>query len=436
MAAPPPAEEPNSDHRSFTRLGFGAILLVFGGFGIWAVFAPLDSAAIAPGRVAVEGERRPVQHLEGGIVREILVKDAQQVSEGDVLFRFDPTASRANADILGKQLEAALALEARLIAEREGAETISFPQPLLAGGANTELATVMAEQQRLLSERRRSLDNQADIFQSRIEQTSNDIEGRSRRLAGLNIQLQSLVAEIESVSPLVERGYFARNKLRLLERERARLDGEVGGLEGDIARLRQVIEESRVQIRQIRQRALEEQTQALTEVRNRMSDLREKRRVAEDVLTRLDVRAPRTGIVLNVKVTTPGAVVAAGAQLAEIVPPMQNLVLSARVSPLNVQNVVPGLKAEIRFPSFGSKTDSIFGIVETISADAVQDERTRESYYQTRVVVDAAALPKEIAGKISPGMPADVLIITGERTLLAYLLGPLRSSFAKAMREH
>lgn len=294
----------------------------------------------------------------------------------------------------------------------------------------------MAEQQRLLSERRRSLDNQTDIFQSRIEQTSNDIEGRSRRLAGLNIQLQSLVAEIESVSPLVERGYFARNKLRLLERERARLDGEVGGLEGDIARLRQVIEESRVQIRQIRQRALEEQTQALTEVRNRMSDLREKRRVAEDVLTRLDVRAPRSGIVLNVKVTTPGAVVAAGAQLAEIVPPMQNLVLSARVSPLNVQNVVPGLKAEIRFPSFGSKTDSIFGIVETISADAVQDERTRESYYQTRVVVDAAALPNEIAGKISPGMPADVLIITGERTLLAYLLGPLRSSFAKAMRDH
>ncbi|KPF71327.1 hemolysin D [Bosea sp. AAP35] len=428
--------EASSDHSLFTRLGFGAIILVFGGFGVWSALAPLDSAAVAPGRVAVEGERKPVQHLEGGIVREILVKDAQQVSEGDVLFRLDSTAPRANSDLLGKQMDAALALEARLMSEREGHATVVFPPALLARAGTPELATIMAEQQRFLAERRRSLDNQIEIFQTRIEQNGNDADGRSRRLGSLKTQLQSFVAEMDSVSPLVEKGYFARNKFRALERERARLEGEIGALEGDIARLSQVAEEARVQMRQLRQRAQEEQTQALTEVRARLSDLREKRAVAEDVLQRLQVRAPRSGVVLNVKVTSLGAVIAPGATLAEVVPPMQGLILIARVSPLNVQNITPGQKAEIRLTSFSSKTDPIFGIVETVSADAVVDERTRETFYQTRIVVDPANLPQEIAGKVVPGMPADILIITGERTLLTYLLAPLRNSVAKAMRDH
>lgn len=436
MSDPAAHEEHLQDHRSYTRLAYGAILLVFGGFGAWAAIAPLDSAAIAPARIAVEGDRKPVQHLEGGIVREVLVKDADTVTEGQVLFRLDPTAARANFDVLGRQLDSLLAQEARLVAEREGRPTITFPGGLLAKTGRPDIQLIMTEQERLLNERRRSLESQIGLLETRIDQTDRDIEGRNRRLAALKTQLASLKAEIDSVQPLVDKGFFPRNRLRALEREASRFDGDIGGLEGELARLEQVIEESRIQIRQTRQRAAEEQTQALSDIRARIAELREKVDVAETVLSRLDVRAPRAGIVLNMSVKTPGAVVSPGSTLAEVVPPLERLTLTARISPLNVQSISPGQRAEVRFPAFAArKPEPIFGKVETVSADAVEDPRTRETFYSAKVVVEPGAMPEALAKQLVPGMPADVLIITGERTMLTYILGPLRDRFAKAMRD-
>ncbi len=424
------------DHRRFTRLAFAAIVLVFGGFGTWAAFAPLDSAAVAPARIAVEGDRKPVQHLEGGIVREILVKDAETVSEGQILFRIDATGARANFDLLSKQLDRLRAEEARLLAERDGRTTISFPATLTGKASQAELQQLMVEQERLLNERRRSMENQIGILETRIEQTEKDIEGRNRRLASLRTQHSSLAAEIEAIRPVVEKGFFPRNRMRALERDAARLEGDIGGLEGELARFSQVIEESRLQIRQTRQRALEEQTQLLADVRAKMNDARERLEVAEAVLNRVEVRAPRAGIVLNVAVKTPGAVVPPGATLAEVVPPLERITLTARVSPLNIQSISPGQKAEIRFPAFAArKPDPIFGKVETVSADAVEDPRSRETFYQAKVVIEPANIPPALAKQLVPGMPADVLIITGERTMLAYLLGPLRDRIARAMRD-
>lgn len=424
------------DHRRYTRLAFGAIVLVFGGFGTWAAFAPLDSAAIAPARIAVEGDRKPVQHLEGGIIREILVKDAETVSEGQVLFRIDATGARANFDLLSKQRDGLLAEEARLLAEREGKATVAFPASLTDKTGRADLQQVMAEQERLLAERRRSMENQIGILEARIDQTEKDIEGRNRRLASLRTQHSSLSAEIETIRPVVEKGFFPRNRLRALERDAARLEGDIGGLEGELARLAQVVEESRIQIRQTHQRAAEEQTRALAAVRAKIGDLRERLEVAEAILNRVDVRAPRAGIVLNVAVKTPGAVVSPGATLAEVVPPLERVTLTARVAPLNIQSIAPGQKAEVRFPAFAArKPDPIFGRVETVSADAVEDPRSRETFYQAKVVIEPGDIPPALAKQLVPGMPADVLIITGERTMLAYLLGPLRDRFAKAMRD-
>lgn len=424
------------DHRGYSRLAFGAVLLVFGGFGTWAAIAPLDSAAVAPARIAVEGDRKPVQHLEGGIVREILVKDAESVSEGQILFRIDATGARANVDLLARQLDGLLAQEARLIAEREGRSTINFPTSLTAKTGSADLRQVMSEQERLLTERQRSIENQVDILAARIDQTEKDVEGRNRRLASLRTQHASLAAEIEAIRPVVEKGFFPRNRLRALEREASRLEGDVGGQEGDLARLAEVVEEARIQIRQTRQRAVEEQTQSLSEARGKIADLREKLDVAESILNRVDVRAPRGGIVLNLSVKTAGAVVAPGATLAEVVPPLERLTLTARISPLNIQSVAPGQRAEIRFPAFSArKPDPIFGRVENVSADIVEDARTRESFYQAKVIVEPADIPAQISKQLVPGMPADVLIITGERTMLAYILGPLRDKIAKAMRD-
>lgn len=424
------------DHRRYTRLALGAVLLVFGGFGTWAAFAPLDSAAVAPARIAVEGDRKPVQHLEGGIVREILVKDAESVAEGQILFRIDATGARANFDILSKQMDGHRAEEARLLAEREGKATIAFPAALTSRTSRADLQQVMAEQERLLAERQRSMANQIGILEARIDQTEKEIEGRNRRLASLKTQHSSLTAEIETIRPVVEKGFFPRNRMRALERDAARLDGDIGGLEGELARLSQVIEESRIQIRQTRQRAAEEQTRALAEVRAKMNDTREKLEVAEAILNRVDIRAPRAGIVLSVAVKTPGSVIAPGATLAEVVPPLVRVTLTARVAPLNIQSVAAGQKAEVRFPAFSSRApDPIYGRVESVSADAVEDPRTRETYYSAKVVIEPGDIPAPLAKQLVPGMPADVLIITGERTMLAYLLGPLRDRLARAMRD-
>ena len=432
-ALPPPAMAGN--YRRYANFGYRAIAAVFGAFGIWAACAPLDSAAIAPARVSVESDRKPLQHLEGGIVSEIRVREAQIVQEGEVLFRLQPIQAQANRDLLGKQLDASLAQEARLIAERDDTAEIAFPDELLARRNLPETATIITDQRNQFAERSRLRIGELGIYRSRIEQTNRDIAGRKLRGVALRAQLASFKAEIASVTSLVEKGYYARNKFRVLERERDRLEGEIGFGEGDIGRLEQSIAEARLQLEQARQRQQELVAQQLAEIRVRISDLREKTAVAVDVLSRVEVRAPKAGIVQALKVHTIGAVVRPGETLAEIVPTGDSLILSARVSPLDIQSIAAGQKAEVRFPAFARKLPPVFGKVETISADALVDEVTRQPYYSARVRIDQGSIPAEIAGNLVPGMPADVLISTGERTVLRYLLGPLSNAMARSMRE-
>ncbi len=426
----------SGDFTRYARAGYAAIAVVFGGFGIWASFAPLDSAAIAPARVAVESDRKPVQHLEGGIVREILVKEAQRVEEGQILFRLQPIQAQANTDILRKQLDAALALEARLLAERDGAAEIVIPEAIAARSAIRETATAIADQKRQFKERRRSLDNQIDILKAKIEQTSKDLGGRGSQEAALAAQLASYDKEINAVSPLVEKGFYARNKFLALVRERTRVDGELGLNRGDIARLKESLEEVQLQIRQTTQRFLEDVAQQLADARAKLSDLSEKVAMAEDVLTRVEVRAARAGIVQALKVHAVGAVIRAGDTIAEIVPEGDTLIMAARVSPLDIDSVRTGQKAEVRFPAFSSRqTPTILGSVHSISGDSMVDETTKEPYYLAQVIIDRSTLKPELLQRLVPGMPADVLISRGERTMLAYLLDPLRGALAKSMRE-
>ena len=425
-----------SDHRSYAWLGYGAIAIVFGGFGVWAAVAPLDRAAIAQGQVAVESDRKAVQHLEGGIVREILVKNAQVVKEGEVLFRLEPTQAQANADLLRKQIDAALALEARLIAEKSDADAIGFPESVLARRSIPETAMALADQQRQFTERRAGLQNQINILNAQIQQKRQEMAGRERQQAALAAQVASYTKEMDSVSPVVAKGYYPRNKFLTLERERTRLQGELGLAESDIGRISQTIEEAQLQIRQTKQKAEEEASQQLADVRTRLSDAREKLLIAEDVLRRVDVVAPRGGVVLGLNVHTVGAVVRPGDTLAEIVPVGDSLEVSARISPLDIDTVAIGQKAEVRFPNFSSrKVPTILGRVQSVSADAIEDPATHQFYYSARILIDYNTIAPELAERILPGMQADVLISTGERTMLQYLTGPLLNAFAKAFRE-
>ena len=424
------------DFRGFAHFGYASVAFVLAGFGLWSSLAPLGGAAIAPGRVSVESESKPVQHLEGGIVREILVRDAEPVEEGQVLFRLEPVQAKANAALLRKQLDTALAQEARLVAERDEAKEITFPEEILQRQDVRETATAIADQRYQFGEHIKALRNELGIYTARLEQTSQEIAGRKAKLVAEESQLASFEAEVASLTPLFQKKLVTAPRMRGLERERDRLAGDVAVIRSEIARFEQSMKETQLLLEQARQRQRETVVQQLAEARTRISDTKEKLAIASDVLKRVEVRAPRKGVVQALKVHGVGEVVKPGETMAEVVPVGEALILTARVSPTSIQDVSVGAKAEVRFSALGKNVPPMFGRVDSVSADTLLDEATRQPYYLARVHMDQGSVPREIAAKLTPGMPADVLISTGERTMLQYLVQPLMDRFAKSMREH
>ena len=428
--------ELESDHSGFARFGYAAIAVVFRGLGVWAYYAPLDSAAHATARVAVESDRKPVQHLEGGIVREIVVKETQRVKEGDVLFRLQPTQAQASSDTIAKQVDVAMAQEARLLAESSNDTSIRFPDVLLTRRSIPETATAIADQQKQFTERRRSLDNQTSIFRVRIEQTSKDMAGRRARLDSSRGMHKNLTEELANLEPLKAKGLTTNTRILPLQREKLRLESDIGQLVADLAKLEESIEESAIQIRLAEQKFREEAQGQIADVRGKLSELREKLGVAKDVLSRVEVKAPRDGIVQGIKVQSIGAVVKPGETMAEVIPVGDELVLSAQVTPVDIDSVHAGQKAEIKFPSFSRRdTPAIFGKVANVSAESFVDEATKQPYYRAKIVIDPNGIPADLARRLVPGMPAEILIIRGERTALDYLIGPLRDALWRTMRD-
>jgi HlyD family secretion protein len=426
----------SADYRVPARAGYALIVVAFGVCGFWASHAPLDSAAVAQGQIEVDSRRKPIQHLEGGIVKEMLIKEAQVVQKDQVLFRLEPTQARANSDMLRKQLDVALAQEARLKAELDGRPAISFPREILDRRMVPETASAISDEERQFDERRQSIGNQVRVFEARIEQTAHEITGRDRQRAALVAQIESITSQIASVGELVEKGWYPRNRVLEQEREKARLVGELGRAMADIARSEKQQDEARTQIEQIRQKFREDTAAALADVRTRLSDLREKLAIASEVFTRIEIRAPMTGIVQNLRVNGAGAVVKPGDTIAELIPTVEELVVAAQVSPLDIDSVVAGQKAEIHFSSLSRRNaPTVFGRVESVSGDALMNDSTQQSYYLARVVMTRADVPAAIAAKLMPGMPADVLIVIGERSMLSYLVEPLTNILWKGMRE-
>lgn len=427
---------PPTNAKPFLIAGYATVFFLFGGLGTWAAFANLSSAAIAPGVVAVETNRKAVQHYEGGIVDEILVRENQRVAQGEVLVRLRPTQASANADIFLKQLDAMQALEARLLAERDQLPNISFPQRLLNRRSADGVQQVMGDQVTQLKERRASVDSQIQILQTRIDQTTREIQGLEAQESAVRKQLESLQEEVDRVRPVAEKGFFPFNRLMAMERDVSNMIGRSGQLAADISKAREVISETRLQIVQIRQKFSEDVLQRLQETRVQINDIEEKLRVAQDVLQRIDVRAPQAGVVQNIKVHTQGGVIRAGETIMEIVPVGDTLNVHARVSPLDINYVVAGLEAEVKFPSFRSRNlPLMFGTVKTVGADALFDDATKQSYYLAIIEVRQDTIPEFYRDRMTPGMPADVLINLGDRTVLDYLTAPLIDGIAKSLRE-
>ena len=424
------------DFQRVARRGYIAIGLAFGGFGLWAGTAPLDSAAVATATVAVTSDKKVIAHLEGGIIKEALVVENQRVKAGQILFKLQPVQAQSNADLLTKQLNGQLATEARLLAERDLLVRIEFPDSLAKRRNEPDIASTLYDQEKQFAERKRSLEGQIDVFKRRIDQTNADIKGKQEREDSIKSQLVNMRSEIGAVTGLADKGFYPRNKLSALQRDLFRLEGDLGQLRSDIQRSREMNEESKVQIRVILQRQVEEASQLLGDTRGKLTDIREKLSVAVDVLSRVEVRATQDGIVQGIKFQAVGAVVRPGEPMAEMVTLDDGLIMAARVQPTDIDSVMAGQKAEIRFPAFTSKQkQATLGKVESVSPDAVFDPNTKLTYYNARVSIDTSTLPKELHDKLTPGMPATVLITTGERTLLKYLVGPLFDAVARTMRE-
>lgn len=432
-------EKPSGNYRSVAIAGYALILLVFGVCGGWAALAKIDGAVIASGTVSLQSKRQVVQHFEGGIIGQIRVRDGQIVKEGEVLFVLDDTSPRANHDATRNQLDTALAADARLQAERRELEEIAFPADLENRRDDPRVASILIDQGLQFRDRRRALEGQIGILTSRMEQYRTEIEGLKRERAAAEKQLELIEQELGGVRELFSKNLVPLTRLTALERERARLDGTVGRNTADAAKAENNIGEMRLQIQQLRQKFQEEVSTQILDMRQKMHDLREKLNIAENVLRRIDIRAPREGVVQNInpRIYTIGAVVRPGDTLLEIVPKIDDLIVEAQVQVTDIDRLaVASTQVEVRFPAFHERnTPTILGTMKTVSRDRLMDEATRQPYYQAIVEISATDIPEALAARIRPGMPAEVVFNTGERTVMSYLTKPLTDAFHRSMRE-
>lgn len=425
---------PQSD-RGFQLVGFILFLIVFVGFGGWSVLAPLGSAAPAPGMLVVESERQVIQHLEGGILETLLVRQGDRVEAGQVLAELDVTQVRASLDVAESQLKSTEAQVARLRAERADLDVIDWPSALLSS-ANPRVLDLMDEQRFLFEKRRRSLEGELSILKRRVEQLSSRIEGLESTQATRRELLESFQREYKTLSKLLNEGFVDETRVRDLERRIVEVRGEIQTIQSDMKSAEIQIGETELQIIQRRSVFDAEVQGQLAELQARRVELEEQVRVAEDRLQRSQIKAPAEGVVLTIEVTTEGGVIPAGQPFMTLVPNEDELIIEAQVNPVDVDRVNVGQPAEVQFSSFDANAmPKIFAEVLSVSADALADPNTGASYYLAKLNIPEAELPKLSGYDLVPGMPVNVLIQTGERTLWQYLTKPLAQGMSKALIE-
>ncbi|WP_127754101.1 HlyD family type I secretion periplasmic adaptor subunit [Devosia sp. 1566] len=422
--------------RFFVRAGYAVILVGMVFTGTFAAYANISSAVFASGVVAVESSRKVVQHLEGGLVHEILVRDADAVKAGQVLIRLNPIKAKATADLYRAQLFAMLGAQGRLEAEQVEAPVVSFPPFLAASVNNPQAARIMADEEKVFEQGRQSLNNQIAILNNRIVQLDQQVIGWQQQINALNQQIDSLTEQTAGLSGLNESGLYATNDLRNAERQLSALSGSLGEATANLATAKGNIEESRLQIDQLKQDYRRGAADALATLRPQVTDLRERLTVADDALARLEIKAPQDGVVQNLAVHTIGGVIGAGDAVMEIVPIGDDLIVNAQVPTTAVDSIHADMVAEVKFPAFHSRSIPILlGTVASVSADAITDQQTGNMYYLAKVHVDPDSIPTEFRGKLQPGMPAEVVMTTGERTVMDYFTRPLSEAMFRGMRE-
>ena len=422
--------------RRYTIAGIVVVLILTCGIGVWAATAEISGALIAPGTIVVESNVKKVQHPTGGVVGQLLVRDGDRVKAGDLLVRLDDTIMRANLAIVTKALTELYARKARLEAERDGAETVKFPDDLMQQTDVPEIAQVLMGERKLFELRRSARAGQKAQLQERINQSGEETTGLSAQKVAKEKEITLIEHELAGVRDLFNKNLVPMTRLTSLERDATRIDGERGQLIATIAQAKGKIAELRLQIIQIDQDLSSEVAKEMREIDAKIGEFVERKVSAMDQLKRTDIRSPQDGTVFQSIVHTVGGVMPAGEPIMLIVPEADKLTIEARVNPQDIDKVQLGQIAALRFSAFNVRTTpEIFGTVSRVSADTTTDQRTNQSYYTIRIAMPPEQVTRLGDVKLVPGMPVEAFVKTGERTVISYLMKPLSDQINRAFRE-
>ena len=417
-------------------IGFGALVVLVGVLGVWSVTARIAGAVIASGMIQVESNRQVVQHPQGGVVGEILAKDGDTIMAGDVVMRLDDSLLQSELAIVQGQLFEIKARQARLVAERDGLDKIELPEDLVEAQADSpEIAKMIKGQRSLFFARAETLTREADQISEQIAQANNQIEGTEAQLAAFQAQQELILSELEDAQSLLEKGLAQASRVSSLQREQARLLGEIGSLKATLAQVRGQIAALEIQVLKLTTTRREEANTTLSDLQYREIELAERRLSLRETLSRMEIRSPVSGVVYDSQIFALQAVLSPAAPIMYVIPQDQPLVVAARIESINIDQVHVGQEASLRFVAFEQRTTpEIFGQVSRISADVFKDEVTGQSFYRAELLPNEEELDKLGGQKLLPGMPVEAFIRTAERSPLSYLAKPLTDYFNKAFR--
>lgn len=429
---------PNADYNASIRLGVWILAVGFGGFLAWAAFAPLDEGVPSPGVVSVESKRKQIDHLTGGIIDKILVGEGQKINEGDELIVLNEVQARASLNSALSQWRIAAATEARLKSERDGLKVVAFPKELAQASADPEAASALRAQEQLFRSRRAALEGELGIIRESVRGLEVQARSLDQLQADREKQVQLFQQQLASFRNLNSQGFVSRNQLLELERQLAEVQSResetlanIAGTNARLADLRMRGAQREVEYR----REVEAQ---LADVQKELATLGERLSAQRDTYSRLVIRAPVSGTVVDVAFHTVGGVIKAGDRILDIVPEGDELIVEARLSTQYIDRVHAELPADVHFDAYMNRAAQpvVRGKVTVVSADALMDARAGQPYYAMRVKVPASELKRLGSVKLQPGMQGTVMVKTGERSLLVYLTRPLLRRFTTAMGEH
>ena len=413
------------------------LIVMLGGFTAWAMLSPLGSAAIAPGVVIVESKRKPVQHLEGGIVNQVHVRDGDHVKKGDLLITLSPTRAQASLNRLRAQWQSDLARLNRLQSELADKNDIQFDHRLTTSSPTTELSSVLQTQSKLFDKRRALKQGEIDVLNEKVAQAQLDMEGLTQRYQAGISSLAYLKEQVSMHKELLASGNTSKSRFLDLQREQSELKGQTAELKTQIGRAKRQISESKMALTNFDYTYAKSLGEEIQDLERKLNETREAMVNASDVLNRIDIRAPQSGVVVGLSVVSSDAIISAGEILMEIVPQEDELIVEALVKPEDIEALYVGLDTEVRLTAYSfRKIPPISGKLVHLSADRISDQATGSSAYLARVSLNRAEL-NHLRDNVSlyPGMPAEVMILLSQQTLFDYLINPLSVSSYKAMRE-